>query len=285
MNCQEFDEIWNRLLDHETLAEYKRFAGLEVPPRELVELEEAALRHARECPRCCQAQASHQRLREALRAWSLGDRRTQAPPPQLVDCIRSEPEFGSRRPYGRWKARPAVAAAKVAAATLIAVLLTKAPGRLPHPQRDGDNSGRGAPLDLAAGTRSAPRAADARLLGKAVWDVTTATWDLAQTTSRPAAGLGRDVLEVAAGGHDPSALPASGFLAVSAGPQPAFAASIFEAAPGSPPASDLLRQVASEVSSSFRPLSSSARQALQFLRVPSLGKPESTRLGPASEGA
>ncbi|HKM55083.1 MAG TPA: hypothetical protein VJY33_16860, partial [Isosphaeraceae bacterium] len=114
---------------------------------------------------------------------------------------------------------------------------------------------------------------------------TAATWDLARTTSRPAAGLGRDVLEVAASGHDPSALPASGFLAVAAGPEPAFAASIFQAAPGSPPASDLLRQVASEVFSSFRPLSWSARQALEFLRVPSLGKPESTRLGPASKGA
>jgi hypothetical protein len=285
MKCQEFDEIWNRLLDSETLADYKRFAGLEISPRKLGELEGAAMEHARECPRCCQAQASYQRLREALRIWAVSECKTLAPSRQLVDCNMATPALGLRRPLGRRKARLAASAAIVAAATLIAVLLTHAQIRFPNPAREGDQTGLGASLEHAAECQLASRPADARLLSEAISDATDATWDLAQATSRPAAWISRDLLEAAAGGHDSSAMTASSFLAGSPGRESALFPSVFQTVPGSPRTSDLLRQVATEVSSSIRPVSSSARQALEFLRLPSLGKPDSASLAPASKGA
>jgi hypothetical protein len=197
MNCQEFDEIWNRLLDDETLAGYKRFAGLEVPPHELVELEGVAIQHARKCQRCCQAQAWNRKLREALRAWAVGDRKTLAHSPRLEGCSLAEPSLGSPRLPRRWKARLSAGAALVAAAILIAVVLTSAPDRLWHTDREGNHPGRGTSLDLAADSRSTARQADAKLLSEAVSDATAATWNLARSTSQPAAWLGRDVFKAA----------------------------------------------------------------------------------------
>ncbi len=118
---------------------------------------------------------------------------------------------------------------------------------------------------------------------EALADATEATWDLARTTSAPAARLGHQVLMAATSAQDSTGTGSTG----AGGPRLGLdaLAPILRVVPDSTPASELIQRVGDGLSASVRPLSSSARQAFGFLRTPSLGKPDNPINLPASKGA
>jgi hypothetical protein len=118
-------------------------------------------------------------------------------------------------------------------------------------------------------------------LGDALADATAATWELARTTSEPAARLGREVLD--ATGVTQGATTASA-PDESAGPDLLPLSSMLRVVPNSP-APAFIQELEDRLATSVRPLSSSARQAFGFLRTPALGKQKGTNSSPASKGA
>ena len=107
-------------------------------------------------------------------------------------------------------------------------------------------------------------------MSEALADATAATWDLARTTSEPAARLGRQVLESATRVEDaitPGSIRAP-ILPVPRTPALTRLPRSCRSSPQPPPGSALLQQVGDGLSASVRPLSSTARQAFGFLRIP-----------------
>jgi hypothetical protein len=95
-------------------------------------------------------------------------------------------------------------------------------------------------------------------------DATTATWDLARTTSEPAARLGRRFLDAAIRTDAPDAAVPNAFSSAAAWPLPSVLRTVAPAAASS----DLLQGVGDELSAGVRPLSARAREAFKFLRTP-----------------
>ena len=156
-------------------------------------------------------------------------------------------------------------------------------------ERVSPASGRGRPAGPASESTLRPsnRQADSRVLSEALADATAATWDLARTTSEPAARLGRQVLESATQVESPARAGASAAdPAGSSYPGLDSLAAVLPVVPQAPPGSALLQQVGDGLSASVRPLSSTARQAFGFLRIPSLEKTDNSPIHqPASKGA
>jgi hypothetical protein len=286
MNCQDCDQIWNQLLDAESLSRARIATGLEPLPQLLAEREQAACTHALGCSRCRQVRAKYETLRRALRAWVASARPEMTLSPALVERILAEQKTGSSRRARRWRTALPLGAAVAVVACLIALVLAPLPWRLERVSPDSD---RGRPPDPASGSglRSSNRPSDSRVLSAALANATAATWDLARTTSEPAARLGRQVLEGATQVENASGAAASAAEpAGSSYPGLDSLAAVLPVVPQAPPGSALLQQVGDGLSASVRPLSSTARQAFGFLRIPSLEKIDNSPLHqPASKGA
>ena len=286
MNCQDCDQIWNEILDAESLSRARVTTGLEPSPQLLAEREQAACTHALGCSRCRQVQANYQTLRRALRAWVSSARPEMTLSPALVERIVAEQKTGSSRRARRWRAALPLGAAVAAVACLIALVLAPLPWR---PERVSPGSDRGRPPGPASGSALRPsnRPSDSRVLSEALADATAATWDLARTTSEPAARLGRQVLASATQVEYPTRAGASAAdPAGSSYPGLDSLTGVLPVVPQAPPGSALLQQVGDGLSASVRPLSSTARQAFGFLRIPSLEKTDNSPLHqPASKGA
>jgi len=288
MNCQDCDQIWNELLDAESLSRPRVATDLEPSPRLLAEREQAACTHALGCSRCRQVRAKYETLRRALCAWVSTARPEMTLSPALVERILAEQKAGSSRRATRWRAAlPLGAGAAVAAvACLIALVLAPLPWRLERVSAGSDHGRQAGPASGSA-LRSSDRPSDSRVLSAALADAIAATWDLARTTSEPAARLGRQVLE------NPTQVDnTSGAGSSDAGPADSSypgldsLAGVLPDVPLAPPGSALLQQVGDGLSESVRPLSSTARQAFGFLRIPSLEKIDNNSLHqPASKGA
>ncbi len=284
MNCQDCDQIWNQLLDAESLLRAGVATGLEPSPRLLAEREEAACTHALGCSRCRQVRAQYETLRRALRAWVSSARPETTLSPALVERILAEQKTGSSRRARRWRAALPVGAAVAAAACLIALVLAPLPWRLERVSPGSDRGRPPGPASVSA-LRPSNRPSDSRVLSEALADATAATWDLARTTSEPAARLGRQVLESATQVESRAGASAAN-PAGSSYPGLDSLTGVFPVVPQPPPGSALLQQVGDGLSASVRPLSSTARQAFGFLRIPSLEKTDNSPLHqPASKGA
>jgi len=286
MNCQDCDQIWNELLDAESLSRERVATGIEPSPRLLAEREQMACTHAMGCSRCRQVRARYETLRRALRAWAASARPELTLSPALVERILAEQKTGSSRRSRRWRAALSLGAAVAAVACLIALVLSPMPWRL---ERVSPRSDRGRPAGPASGSALHPsnRQSDSRVLSEALADATAATWDLARTTSEPAARLGRQMIESATQAENPAgAGAAAADPAGSSYPGLESLTGVLPVVPQAPPGSALLQQVGDGLSASVRPLSSTARQAFGFLRIPSLERTDNSPLHlPASKGA
>lgn len=163
MNCRDFDQIWNRLLDAESGP--RRDDGPNATAARLA-FESSLREHAGECPACLMRQNQFETLRTAMRAWSA----RPTPEPQIADQILQaavEPlVLPAPGRFGRGAGVAVLAAGSLAAA----VLLTIRPGTNEPPQL----------------LNNAPRPVS---LSLAVADARDASWRLAQTASEPAARL------------------------------------------------------------------------------------------------
>jgi hypothetical protein len=179
-----------------------------------------------------------------------------------------------------------LAAAAAIVACLIAVFMVPLPRRLEPVSLSG---GRGRHAGQASGSAllQTSRPADSRVLSAALADATAATWDLARTTSEPASRLGRRMLESAAQLERPVRAGTSDTdLTLSLYSGLDSLAALLAGVPEPSQGSALIQQMGNGLSASFRPLSSSARQAFGFLRIPSLEKIDNGRIHqPVSKGA
>jgi hypothetical protein len=279
MNCQEFDRIWNELLDAENVAHHGNDHPDAAAGASLNTREEAARLHARSCPRCREVGARNETLRRALQSWAR--RPGASPEPELVDRIVAAARRSSQVRVRLRTAIPLAAALAVAASLFLAF----------GPIQWQAEQPRGGPLAVQAGrtdpggAKPPPRQTEALLLSNALADATEATWDLARTTSGPAARLGRQVLE-AATQADRRARPITdqdpeddGESALASIP------SLLRDFPESPPGAALLQDVGDGLAASVRPISATARQAFGFLRTPIFGKASNPVTPPASKGA
>lgn len=301
MTCQDFDQVWNDLLDAEP-------AGARGSPNEALagrlisDREQASREHAASCPTCQQRQASYERLRQALRTWSLVPRPASSAPADLVERIlaavpaslgSSTLPIGQTQPAIRhWRTRLWLGAAIAAVAAVLILLVVPITwerkrldvGHTPHGALHQPSSVSGPSPSLARHQRSRPG------LSASLESATAATWDLAVTASEPAARLGRGVLGSATpppiensgrSGSEPLATGSSDSIAAGLPSIP----SLFQSLPDSPPVSALLQAMGDSLSATVRPLSSTARQAFGFLRAPSLEKNDNRISPPVSKGA
>jgi hypothetical protein len=282
MNCQGFENTWNRLLDAETASRLLEESETDIASSDRAEWERAAHSHAQICPRCRQAGVRNETLREAIRSWNR--RQLGGPAPDLADRIVAGACPMAQRPRHLARALIPVAACTLAAAAVLVLAIfpvhwsfeRRPDGRAGH--RSAQPSGEG-------GGPEPTRQADARLLSHALADATEATWDLARTTSEPAARLGRQVLEAATQGTDPAVLV---LLSASTDRKPgsslAALPSVLQDFPESASAS-WLQEVGNGLAAGVRPLSTTARQAFGFLRTPSMEKVGVPNTSPSSKGA
>jgi hypothetical protein len=280
MKCQEFEQIWNELLDVETSGQIGAADELAAAETALARREREAHEHALACARCGPARLKYETLRRSLRAWNSRAEKAPAPSPELVARILAE--SGLAREERAWYRRGALVFGPAVAAALLALLFLPVPWRLDPPGRQP----RGRSNDRVTGTLqqgAAKGAPDAQVLREALADATMATWDLARTTSEPAARLGREVLGATTqppdqAGADSWVTAATPFNLVSL-------ASVLRSDAQSFPGAALLQDLGDGLAASVRPLSSSARQAFGFLRTPNVEKRNQPGTSPASKGA
>lgn len=229
MNCRDFEQVWNRVLDYEPRS---RRLDVDDDPTSLGDLEESLREHAEVCEVCRARQLEFETLREALRAWS--DR------PRVL-------EIGARsHPTRRGRAWVAAVASAMAAAVVAAVAI------LPP--------GSPSSLEPIVEAPSAP-VAQRDLLGEAVDDATAASWHLAQLAAEPAAWLSREIIDAS---FSPTEIETRALeIAYLDPPADSELGSIPDAsAPG------LFRGMGRYLSAGVEPVSTSAREAFGFLRPP-----------------
>jgi hypothetical protein len=270
MKCQEFEQTWIDLLDTETLGRIAGDTSTALTDPDLARREHEAREHARRCARCGPAHARNETLRQALRAWTTRNERAPGPSPDLLTRVLAESALAARLRTRRRRLVWSIGAGLAAA--LLAFLFLPGPWRLDR----GGGHGR----VRAAGARGTT---DADVLREALADATDATWDLARTTSEPAARLGREVIEAATQAREQDGAESSG------GDSTAFRlaslSSVLRGGATSSTGAALLQDLGDGLAASVRPLSSSARQAFGFLRTPNVEKREHAGTPPASKGA
>lgn len=263
MNCRDFDRVWNQLLDAR-----RREVDADARERSLRE-------HAESCASCRVRHRQLETLRQALEVWSSRAETPPTPAPVLARRIleaadHAEPATTARRP----RLRPRYAAYALASAAAVGLVVLGPKLRPELPRASGP-----APAAAAASTPArAPtpvvgRSMTPRLLGVAVDDATAASWQLALLASEPAARLGREMIDASfqadAGPYESARFPTSSDLpSLDAGSlSPAF------------------NQMSDILAAGVRPLSTSARQAFGFLRVPRAEKAERPIVRPTAKGA
>lgn len=229
MNCRDFEQVWNRVLDDEPRS---RRLDIDDDPAAREILERRLREHAEVCEVCRARQLEFEMLREALRAWS--DR------PRVL-------EVGARSgPTRRGRAWVAAVGSAMAAAVVAAVAILP-PG--------SPNS-----LEPIVEAPSAP-VAQRDLLGEAVDDATAASWHLARLAAEPAAWLGREMIDASFPPTEEGPRP----LEIAYLDPPAdseLGSDLDSSAPG------LFRGMGRYLSAGVEPVSTSAREAFGFLRPP-----------------
>ncbi len=285
MNCQECDQIWNQLLDAESMTRSGVATDLEHAQPTLVEREQAARLHAQTCTRCHVASTRYDTLRQALRAWLSSPRPEITSKAALLDRILAQqatkPGGRASRRHLAWR----VVVTTAAVACVLALVLTPFGWRLERISPTTDHAPSANAPGQSARNTSYP-ATDSRILTEALAEATEATLDLARTTSEPAARLGRQMLESATGNVNSTVAPDAN--AESTSSSQTGSDSLAAVLPTVPrvPGSTLLQQVGDGLSATVRPLSSTAHHAFGFLRLPVFEKNStSTIQQPASKGA
>ncbi|WP_165231233.1 hypothetical protein [Aquisphaera insulae] len=254
MDCPEFDRRWDVLLDAETAA---GAAGAGEP-----DIDHDLAGHAASCRRCGPIQARNLTLRRALRIWTAT---CPAPHPSaaMVDRIiasaSATPSWSER---GRMLPRRWLdlgVASAIAASLFVGVSLVPRPSPpAPGPSPRGPH------------------------LAEALAGATSATWGLARATTGEAAEFGRRVLEAAGGGEDRGGPDSTGDLAV----LPEFPdLSSASAEPIENQGLGWLQDVGEGLSTSVRPLSTTAERAFGFLRVRAAGRPAAPSSSTSTKGA
>jgi hypothetical protein len=247
MNCRDFDQVWNQLLDAR-----RRDA-------DRIAREQSLREHADACPSCRVRHLQFETLRQALEAWSARPEARPSPSADLTDRIvaaATRPELRIAPPAPR-SVRHRLVAFALASAAAAAVLLATVGLRLrPEPAGPTPEVGR----DIRRG-----------LLSGAVNDATAASWQLARLASEPAARLGKEMIEVSFqpgdGSFRKAGFPSSSDL-------PTLDPDSFSPV--------LLNQMGDILAAGVRPLSSSARQAFGFLRAPTSEKADRPVARPTS---
>lgn len=210
MNCREFEQAWQAILDDR--GHGARDQSLDA--------------HAASCAACRQLSEKFRALQLALRSWT-----PPTPPPGLADSVLARLETPEPAvipfPAGAWRLAASIAATVLAAGVGLWAVL-RPDGELPRVPRPG------------------PVAQAPRPLSDSLAEATTATLDLARTTSAPAARLGRLMLGTAS-------LPAR---------EPAPNTDL---ADGPDAAGSVMRVVGDRVASGVRPISGTARRAFSFI--------------------
>ena len=116
MNCQEFERIWNELIDASS-----PLSGVEHPDRP-GESEIALIEHAASCPACRRSSAGYQTLHRAILAWG----KAPDPPVGLADRIlaAADQSLTESHPSARKRQRAVLNRWLIAAAASILALLT-----------------------------------------------------------------------------------------------------------------------------------------------------------------
>jgi hypothetical protein len=303
MTCRDYEQAWNDLIDGEAgdggemaAASSKGVMGAFHSRPALADFERALLDHADECSDCRHVAARYQALRRAIHAWG--------PPPaapagfteRVVAAIQSPVAAIQAPPAPAWpvpvKTRrgrtwPIVAAMGTAAAILVMALAVM--NRAGKDRRwDGGpaTSVHRAPAGagLTGDRDSTSLALNARALNHAVFEATTATWDLARSASEPTARISRQVLDAATGPE-----PGRERSTALARSEPAGAVvsvpSLDAFAPDTAAAGALLQQVGDHLATGVRPLSDTARHAFGFLLGPVPPKREVPTTTPTQKGA
>jgi hypothetical protein len=251
MNCRDFDQNWNQLLD--------------ARGRDDGDREQRLREHADACPSCLVRHRRFEALLRAIEAWAARPDASPAPSPGLAErvvVVAARPEIVSvssgRSRLVRLRLAGLALASLAAAAALLAAL---GPWPRPEPVRRDSAASTGEGRSLGRG-----------LLGGAVSDATAASWQLALLASEPAARLGKEMIGA-------SFRPGSGSFENLSPPSgiPSLDADSF------PP--DLLNQMGDALAAGVRPLSTSARQAFGFLRAPTPDKLNRPAAPPAAKGA
>jgi hypothetical protein len=299
MDCREFKDVWNQLLDAETAGSRDLRCSPSTEPRDqLSALEAAARGHAAVCPSCHAVEQELELLRLAMRQWlarplpkaspELTERilgvLAADPPTFQADPLGCQPVPNSPRMVNLGRSRYSLRVLlAIAAGLLIAAPLLqlrwggfRSPTGLRRPDSAAvaDSSGR------------SPRrgALASRPLRETMAAATSATWALALATSRPAA---RWVIEVVGDAEEPildSPSPRSGLKLVAA-PEPLVVTPRIRFEAEAIPATELLQHVGEQVAAGVRPLSEAARQAFGFLRRPNLDTLDRTDRPAAMKGA
>jgi hypothetical protein len=167
MNCREFQDGWDEMLDARS-----------APP---ADLERALESHASACPRCGVLSARYQVLSQAIATL-----RPPAPSAESIERLYrlTVPSTPPVIPIGRPKSRTRRLATMAVAASAFALAWLGG---------DWWPSGKPAgPRPPGTSIRVAPR----RALGAALAEATEATLDLAREASVPASRIGREVLDL-----------------------------------------------------------------------------------------
>ena len=221
--------------------------------------------------------------RRAVRAWGqppdapagLADRIFAVVPAPIPP--RAHPRARIRRERQFWRfSLPLAAAAAAIAAAITVGLISRLIFNWTRAIQPGPS------VAVMPALSREPETARSRMLNTALTDATNATWDLARSTSGPAARIGRQVFDAATNAEGAASQP--GF-AVKPVPDSITGLSLDSLAPDSAAAAATLQQVGDHLASGVRPLSSTARQAFGFLLGPARPKPEARPQSPAARGA
>lgn len=239
MNCQNFEQRWNELLDGGDAAS--------------MEQERALRAHAAECPACQALSRRYETLRTAIR--NMGP--PPAPSPEFADrCFQAWQRSVARPGFRLVRYWPVMGGLAAAAALLAVISLGGRFGQIaPRPGTGGGAVAVRPPAEPAPPL--VQNSEPSRPLALVLADATSATLDLAREASAPAARIGRDVLEQTVRA-DEGVIPEATSPLDDAGSA----------------ASAVIQTVGNQVNEGVRPLSGSARHAFSFLLGPAADAPD-----------
>lgn len=232
MNCRDFDQAWNQLLDDEPPSRWRDDAATRL------DLESRLRQHADICADCRERHRGFESLRLALRAWSARPEAPAALPPLLTDRV-----LRADAPAAPGRRRPRAVAALAAAAALVVAILTLKPSPPPD-------------AEIKAPSTASATIPESGLLRAAVNNATAASWQLAQLTAEPVARLGRDMIDASLPAEEP--------------PSPVLEIALLEPASTDSDsfAPEFFSRVGGYLTAGVQPVSTSAREAFGFLRPP-----------------
>lgn len=254
MRCQDFERIWDDILDAGNPPLGGRGPDMESPPSTSREqdLLQSLRDHAFGCADCRLRMSQFETLRRAIQSWEHAPK--ASPSTDLVDrilpaALNENAKLIPLRNRRLWSRYGFAGTAATAAAALLIALYPghQRPRPLPGPRPNAPKQ---------------PPRVDLPALNQAIVEASDATWDLAYVASAPAVRLGRHVFD-GTGSMSPEADESPGEVV-----------------------SEVLSRFGQEISAGVRPLSDSARRAVKYLKdaVPPPGKPSEAAPRPDTKG-